>query len=134
MKAVRALLYVLKRLPAHGTREQEEASQVLTQVLRVVNANTVNAAGGGGDDEARRASFQGVLEVLATELFNPAAPQIVRRNVQTCLAFLGSRTAVEVTELLEKVHAPLLAPLLQKQLRTRHIELQVRPCISGNVL
>ncbi|KAJ6295721.1 hypothetical protein OIU78_023701 [Salix suchowensis] len=42
------------------------------------------------------------------ELFNPNASIIVRKNVQSCLALLASRTGSEVSELLEPLYRPLL--------------------------
>ncbi|KAG6555625.1 hypothetical protein Mapa_002860 [Marchantia paleacea] len=126
-KAVRALVYVLKRLPHHANKEQEETSQVLTQVLRVVN-NVADEA----NNEERRQSFQGVVEVLAAELFNPNATAIVRKNVQSCLALLASRTGSEVSELLEPLHPPLLQPLLIRPLRSKHAEQQVGTVLALN--
>jgi transformation/transcription domain-associated protein len=120
VRAVRALVYVLKRLPQHANKEQEETSQVLTQVLRV--ANNVEES----TNEPRRQSFQGVVDVLAAELFNPNATHIVRKNVQSCLALLASRTGMEVSELLEEpLHQSLLQPLITRPLRTKHPEQQV---------
>ncbi|KAL2624095.1 hypothetical protein R1flu_008340 [Riccia fluitans] len=126
-KAVRALIYVLKRLPQHANKEQEETSQVLTQVLRVVN-NVADEA----NNEERRQSFHGVVEVLAAELFNPNATVIVRKNVQSCLALLASRTGSEVSELLEVLHPPLLQPLLIRPLRSKHAEQQVGTVLALN--
>ncbi|KAJ6762414.1 PHOSPHOTRANSFERASES/INOSITOL OR PHOSPHATIDYLINOSITOL KINASE [Salix koriyanagi] len=83
-------------------KSREEASQVLTQVLRVVN--NVDEA----NSEPRRKSFQGVVDFFASELFNPNASIIVRKNVQSCLALLASRTGSEVSELLEPLYQPLL--------------------------
>lgn len=116
---MRALIYVLKRLPPHANAEQEEASQVLNQVLRVVNNVEEN------NSEPRRQSFLGVVEVLAGELFNSNASYIVRKNVQSCLALLASRTGSEVSELLEPHYQPLLTPLVYKPLRSKHAEQQV---------
>eukprot|EP00897_Mesotaenium_endlicherianum_P005503 jgi/Mesen1/4981/ME000248S04265 len=126
VKTVQALLSVLKRLPQHAFKQQEEASQVLTQVLRVVN--NVDES----NNEQRKQSFQGVVDVLASELFNPNAMAIVRKNVQSCLGLLASRTGQEVSELLERVHAPLLQPLLQRPLRLRHYEQQVGTMMALN--
>ncbi|KAG6647142.1 hypothetical protein I3843_07G057100 [Carya illinoinensis] len=119
VKIVRGLVYVLKRLPIYASKEQEETSQVLTQVLRVVN--NVDEA----NSEPRKQSFQGVVEFLAQELFNPNASVIVRKNVQSCLALLASRTGSEVSELLEPLYQPLLQPLIMRPLRTRTIDQQV---------
>ncbi|KAK4773935.1 hypothetical protein SAY87_028954 [Trapa incisa] len=119
VKTVRALVYVLKKLPIYATKEQEETSQVLTQVLRVVN--NVDEA----NSEPRRQSFQGVVEFLASELFNPNATLTVRKNVQSCLALLASRTGSEVSELLEPLYQPLLQPLIVRPLRSKTIEQQV---------
>lgn len=116
---VRGLVYVLKRLPLHANKEQEETSQVLTQVLRVVN--NVDEA----NNESRRRSFQGVVEFLARELFNPNASIIVRKNVQSCLGLLASRTGSEVSELLEPLYLPLLQPLIMRPLRSKNVEQQV---------
>ncbi|CAM6100600.1 unnamed protein product [Calypogeia fissa] len=126
VRAVRALVYVLKRLPQHASKEQEETSQVLTQVLRVVN--NVDET----NNEGRRQSFQGVVEVLATELFNPNATHIVRKNVQSCLALLASRTGSEVSELLEPHYPPLLNPLVARHLRSKHAEQQVGTVMALN--
>ncbi|KAF2312392.1 hypothetical protein GH714_034499 [Hevea brasiliensis] len=71
VRIVRGLVYVLKKLPLYATKEQEETSQVLTQVLRVVN--NVDEA----NSDSRRQSFQGVVDFLASELFNPNASIIV---------------------------------------------------------
>ncbi|OMO57052.1 hypothetical protein CCACVL1_26034 [Corchorus capsularis] len=119
VKIVRGLVYVLKRLPIYASKEQEETSQVLTQVLRVVN--NVDEA----NNEQRRQSFQGVVEFLASELFNPSASIIVRKNVQSCLALLASRTGSEVSELLEPLHQPLLQPLIIRPLRAKTVDQQV---------
>ena len=101
------------------TKEQEETSQVLTQVLWVVN----------NDDEAnnepRRKSFQGVVDFFSSELFNPNASVIVRKNVQSCLELLASRTGSEVSELLEPLHQPLLQPLIIRPLRAKTVDQQV---------
>lgn len=119
VKIVRGLVYVLKRLPAYATKEQEETSQVLTQVLRVVN--NVDEA----NSETRKQSFQGVVEFLASELFNSNASITVRKNVQTCLALLASRTGSEVSELLEPLYLPLLQPLILRPLRSKTVDQQV---------
>lgn len=116
---VRGLVYVLKRLPLHANKEQEETSQVLTQILRVVN--NVDEA----NNESRRKSFQGVVEFLARELFNPNASIVVRKNVQSCLGLLASRTGSEVSELLEPLYLPLLQPLIMRPLRPKNVEQQV---------
>ncbi|XVF59767.1 hypothetical protein PTKIN_Ptkin07bG0302500 [Pterospermum kingtungense] len=119
VRIVRGLVYVLKRLPMYASKEQEETSQVLTQVLRVVN--NVDEA----NNEPRRQSFQGVVDFLASELFNPNASVIVRKNVQSCLALLASRTGSEVSELLEPLHQPLLQPLIMRPLRAKTVDQQV---------
>ncbi|KAK1320678.1 hypothetical protein QJS10_CPA03g02198 [Acorus calamus] len=119
VRIVRSLVHVLKRLPMHANKEQEETSQVLTQVLRVVN--NVDEA----NSETRRQSFQGVVEYLASELFNPNASMVVRKNVQSCLALLASRTGSEVSELLEPLYQPLLNPLIMRPLRSKYVEQQV---------
>ncbi|KAK9039755.1 hypothetical protein V6N11_014947 [Hibiscus sabdariffa] len=119
VRIVRGLVYVLKRLPIYASKEQEETSQVLTQVLRVVN-NVDEAT-----NEPRRQSFQGVVEFFASELFNPNASIIVRKNVQSCLALLASRTGSEVSELLEPLHQPLLQPLIMRPLRAKTVDQQV---------
>ncbi|CAL2274022.1 unnamed protein product [Prunus armeniaca] len=119
VRIVRGLVYVLKRLPIYASKEQEETSQVLTQVLRVVN--NVDEA----NSEPRRQSFQGVVDFLATELFNPNASVIVRKNVQSCLALLASRTGSEVSELLEPLYQNLLQPLLVRSLRSKTVDQQV---------
>lgn len=119
VRIVRGLVYVLKRLPVYASKEQEETSQVLTQVLRVVN--NVDEA----NSEPRRQSFQGVVDFLASELFNPNASVIVRKNVQSCLALLASRTGSEVSELLEPLYQPLLQPLLVRPLRSKTVDQQV---------
>ncbi|XP_010436242.1 PREDICTED: probable transcription-associated protein 1, partial [Camelina sativa] len=119
VKIVRGLVYVQKRLPIYASKEQDETSQVLMQILRVVN----NVDGENSD--ARRQSFQGVVEYLATELFNPNASITVRKNVQNCLALLASRTGSEVSELLEPLYQPLLQPLIMRPLRSKTIDQQV---------
>ncbi|GLU19769.1 hypothetical protein SLE2022_359970 [Rubroshorea leprosula] len=119
VKIVRGLVYVLKRLPIYASKEQEETSQVLTQVLRVVN--NVDEA----NSEPRRQSFYGVVDYLASELFNSNASIIVRKNVQSCLALLASRTGSEVSELLEPLYQPLLQPLIVRPLRTKTVDQQI---------
>ncbi|GMH24561.1 hypothetical protein Nepgr_026404 [Nepenthes gracilis] len=126
VRVVRALIYVLKRLPIYANKEQEETSQVLTQVLRVVN--NVDEANG----ESRRQSFQGVVEYLASELFNANASMNVRKNVQSCLALLASRTGSEVSELLEPLYQPLLQPLIIRPLRVKTIDQQVGTATALN--
>lgn len=124
VRIVRGLVYVLKRLPVYASKEQEETGQVLTQVLRVVN--NVDEA----NSEPRRQSFQGVVEFLASELFNSNASIVVRKNVQSCLALLASRTGSEVSELLEPLYQPLLQPLLVRPLRLKTVDQQV--CLFAN--
>ncbi|KAJ9172678.1 hypothetical protein P3X46_015891 [Hevea brasiliensis] len=119
VRIVRGLVYVLKKLPLYATKEQEETSQVLTQVLRVVN--NVDEA----NSDSRRQSFQGVVDFLASELFNPNASIIVRKCVQSCLALLASRTGSEVSELLEPLYQPLLQPLIMRPLRSKTVDQQV---------
>ncbi|CAI0392859.1 unnamed protein product [Linum tenue] len=119
VRIVRGLVYVLKRLPLYASKEQEETGQVLTQVLRVVN--NVDEA----NSEPRRQSFQGVVDFLASELFNPNASIIVRRNVQSCLSLLASRTGSEVSELLEPLYQPMLQPLIMRPLRSKTVDQQI---------
>ncbi|XP_031107078.1 transformation/transcription domain-associated protein-like [Ipomoea triloba] len=119
VRIVRGLVYVLKRLPSHAAKEQEETSQVLTHVLRVVN--NVDEA----NNEARKQSFQGVVEYLASELFNPNVSINVRKIVQSSLGLLASRTGSEVSELLEPMYQPLLQPLIMRPLRSKTVEQQV---------
>ncbi|KAI9081282.1 hypothetical protein K1719_036782 [Acacia pycnantha] len=119
VRIVRGLIYVLKKLPIYASKEQDETSQVLTQVLRVVNnADEANS-------ESRRQSFQGVVEFLAQELFNQNASIIVRKNVQSCLQLLASRTGSEVSELLEPLYQPLLQPLILRPLKLKTVDQQV---------
>ncbi|KAI4327728.1 hypothetical protein L6164_020154 [Bauhinia variegata] len=126
VRIVRGLIYVLKKLPLYATKEQEETSQVLTQVLRVVNnADEANS-------EARKQSFQGVVDFLAQELFNQNASIIVRKNVQSCLALLASRTGSEVSELLEPLYQPLLQPLIMRPLRMKTVDQQVGTVMALN--
>ncbi|CAH9105798.1 unnamed protein product [Cuscuta europaea] len=119
VRIVRGLVYVLKRIPSHAAKEQEETSQVLTHVLRMVN--NVDEA----NNEARKQSFQGVVEYLASELFNPNVSINVRKIVQSCLGLLASRTGSEVSELLEPMYQPLLQPLIMRPLRSKTVEQQV---------
>ncbi|XP_010268349.1 PREDICTED: transformation/transcription domain-associated protein-like [Nelumbo nucifera] len=119
VRIARGLVYVLKRLPLHANKEQEETSQVLTQVLRVVN--NVDEA----NSEPHRQSFKGVVEYLASELFNPNASIIVRKNVQSCLDLLANRTGSEVSELLEPLHQPMIQPLFSRPLRSKNVDQQV---------
>ena len=82
------------------------------------------AVDASSSDAHDKQSFQGVVEVLAAELFNPAASQNVRKNVQTCLGFLAKRWGTEVSELLEPLHGPLLNMLVGRPLRAKHAEAQ----------
>lgn len=120
VRIVRGLVFVLKRLPTYATKEQEETSQVLTQILRAVN--NVDEA----NSEAHRQSFHGVVEYLASELFNANSSINVRKIVQSSLALLASRTGSEVSELLEPMHQPLLQPLIMRPLRSKTVEQQVK--------
>lgn len=128
VRIVRGLVYVLKRLPIYATKEQEETNQVLTQVLRVVN-NVDDA-----NSEARRQSFQGVVDFLASELFNANASINVRKIVQSCLALLASRTGSEVSELLEPLYQPLLQPLIMRPLRSKTVDQQVKVLLCMGVV
>ncbi|PON39191.1 Armadillo-type fold containing protein [Parasponia andersonii] len=126
VRITHGLVYVLKRLPVCARKEQEETGQVLKQVLCIVN--NVDEA----NSEPRRQSFQGVVEFLASELFNPNASIIVRKNVQSCLALLASRSASEVSELLELLYQPLLQHLLVRPLRSRTVDQQVGMLMALN--
>ncbi|CAN4078750.1 unnamed protein product [Withania somnifera] len=119
VRIVRGLVFVLKKLTVYATKEQEDTSQVLTQVLRVVN--NVDEA----NSEVRRQSFHGVVEYFASELFNPNVSINVRRIVQSCLALLASRTGSEVSELLEPLYQPLLQLLILRPLRSKTVDQQV---------
>ncbi|KAJ6398339.1 hypothetical protein OIU77_019191 [Salix suchowensis] len=71
VRIVRGLVYVLERLPPYASKEQEEASQVLTQVLRVVNnvdeANTLLASRTGSEvSELLEPLYQPLLQPLIT--------------------------------------------------------------------
>lgn len=121
VRIVRGLVYVMKRLPVYANKEQEETSQVLTQVLRVVNNNNADDT----NNDSRKQSFQGVVEFLASELFNANSSFNVRKNVQSCLTLLASRTASEVSELLEPLYQPLLQPLIMRPLRSKTVDQQV---------
>lgn len=125
VRIVRGLIYVLKKLPIYASKEQDETSQVLTQVLRVVNnADEANS-------ESRRQSFKGVVEFLAQELFNQNASIIVRKNVQQCLALLASRTGSEVSELLEPLYQPLLQLVIMRPLKLKTVDQQVYVFADG---
>ncbi|KAH9312038.1 hypothetical protein KI387_027073, partial [Taxus chinensis] len=126
VRAVRGLVCVLKHLPEHARKEQEETARVLTQILRVVN--NVD----GTNNESHMQSFRGVVDFLAAEIFNPNVTLNVRKNVQSCVALLASRTGSEVSELLEHVHKPLLQPLIRDPLRSKHIEKQVGTVMALN--
>lgn len=119
LRIVRVLVYVLKRLPVFATKEQEETSQVLMKTLSMLNIVDK------GISEAFRKSFQGVVEYLASELFNANASFNVRKIVLSCLAFLASRTGSEVSVLLEPLYQPLLQPLLMRPLRSKTVDQQV---------
>jgi transformation/transcription domain-associated protein len=84
------------------------------------------------NSEPRKQSFQGVVEFLASELFNPNASVIVRKNVQSCLSLLANRTGSEVSELLEPLYQPLLQPLIIRPLRSRTVEQQVNFVSNGH--
>ncbi|CAM8985650.1 unnamed protein product [Rhodiola kirilowii] len=126
VRIVRGLIYALKRLPIYANKEQEETSQVLMQVLRVVN-NVDDAT-----NESRRQSFQGVVDFLASELFNANVSINVRKIVQSCLALLASRTGSEISELLEPLYQPLLQPLFIRSLRGRTVDQQVGAVTAVN--
>ena len=66
-------------------------------------------------------SFRGVVEFLATEMFNPNSSINVRKIVQSCMALLASRTGSEASELLEPLYEPLLQPLIVWPLRAKTI-------------
>lgn len=128
VRIVRGLVYVMKRLPVYANKEQEETSQVLTQVLRVVNNNNADDT----NNDSRKQSFQGVVEFLASELFNANSSFNVRKNVQSCLTLLASRTASEVSELLEPLYQPLLQPLIMRPLRSKTVDQQVGTVTAMN--
>ncbi|KAL9690280.1 hypothetical protein QQ045_010677 [Rhodiola kirilowii] len=119
VRIVRGLIYALKRHPIYANKEQEETNQVLMQVLRVVN-NVDDTS-----SESHRQSFQGVVDFLASELFNPNVSVNVRKTLQSCLALLASRTGNEISEMLEPLYQSLLQPLIVRTLRSRTVDQQV---------
>ena len=78
-------------------------------------------------------SFRGVVEFLATEMFNPNSSINVRKIVQSCLALLASRTGSEVSELLEPLYQPLLQPLIVRPLRAKTVDQQASYVACGCV-
>ena len=58
----------------------------------------------------------------------------MRKNVQSCLQLLASRTGSEVSELLEHLYQPLLQPLIMRPLRSRTVDQQVKFVSTGNFL
>nr|GEU95722.1 hypothetical protein [Tanacetum cinerariifolium] len=73
-----------------------------------------------------RKSFQGVVEFLASELLNTNATVKVSKIVQSCLALLASITGSEVSDLLEPLYQHLLSSLLNRPLRSKYVDQQVR--------
>ena len=71
-----------------------------------------------------------MVDFLAQELFNQNASIIVRKNVQSCLALLASRTGSEVSELLEPLYQPFLQPLIVRSLKLKTVDQQVHFLIS----
>eukprot|EP00253_Pinus_taeda_P034578 PITA_34578 len=126
VQAVRSLVYVLQRLPQHAYKEQAETSHVLTHLLGDVNYAAEK------NSEHHRQGFQGVVDFLAAELFNPNATLTVRKTVESCLAFLASRKSIEVSELLEPVYQPLLQQLIMHPIHSKGIEQQVGTVMAIN--
>ncbi|KAK1363493.1 Histone acetyltransferase SAGA, TRRAP/TRA1 component, PI-3 kinase superfamily [Heracleum sosnowskyi] len=120
VKIVRGLVYVVRRLPLSARKEKEETVRVLMQVLRLLC--TVEEA----KREACRQSLQGVIEYLASELFNTNASTNVIDIVQSCMELLASRTGSKVSELLIPFYQPLLQPLITRKLHSRPVNQQVR--------
>ncbi|XP_020879904.1 uncharacterized protein LOC110228095 [Arabidopsis lyrata subsp. lyrata] len=110
VKIMRGLVEVLA--PVYASKELKERSQVLMQILASHVVNNVDEA----NSEARRKSFQDVIEYLATWLLN--------RNAYIA-AVLASQTGSEVTELLEPSYQLLLQPLILCPLRCTTVEQQV---------
>lgn len=119
VKIVHGLVYVVKRLPLSATKEKEETVRVLVQVLHILS--TVDEV----NRKARRQSLQGVIEYLASELFNTNASTNVINIVQSCMELLASRTGSKVSELLIPFYRPLLQPLITRKLRSRPLNQQV---------
>lgn len=122
VKIMRALVYVLKRLPNYANKEQKETAQVLTDILHAVS-NSENP-----NFEPLRESFHGAVDYLASELFNPNLPVRVRKTLETSLSNLATRTGSEISGLLEPLYQPLLQPLLMRPLRSRPVDQQVKLC------
>ncbi|XP_019100064.1 PREDICTED: uncharacterized protein LOC104779791 [Camelina sativa] len=100
VKIKRGLVEVL--VPVYASKEPKETSQVLMQILGVVD--NVDAS----NSEARRNSFQDVIGYLVSGLLNPKA---------SIPAVLAGRTVSEVTELLEPSY-PLQCKTVEQQVGT----------------
>lgn len=119
VRIVRGLVYVIRRLPIFARKEKEETVRVLMQVLKTLS--TVDEA----DREACLQSLQGVIEYLASELFNINASTNVINILQSCMELLASRIGSNVSELLKPLHQPFLQPLITRKLRSRPVYQQV---------
>lgn len=119
VRIVRGLVYVSKRLPLFARKEKEETVRVLMQVLHTLS--TVDEA----DREACLQNLKGIIEYLASELFNMNASTDVLNIVQSCMELLASRTGSKVSDLLKPLYQPLLQPLIMRKLRSRPVNQQV---------
>eukprot|EP00899_Mesostigma_viride_P026573 jgi/Mesvir1/70/Mv13673-RA.2 len=117
-RLLQGLLFVLNHLSPYAASEAEEVSSTLLALIKLCDVEAI-------EGDVRPQTFKDAVEVLGAELFSPLASPVVHKTVQDCLALLGGRVGMEVSEILEPYHAPLLAPLLTRALRTKQVDAQV---------
>lgn len=119
LEFVRALLYVLKDIPADTVvGNTEDATHTLSHVLKVCNRPEDN-----DDSQERSTKFNNLIGLLISELSN--SNSAVRETIQSSFQLLADLTGSEVTELLSPVRDRLLTPIFTKPLRALPFAMQI---------
>ncbi|KAG7449166.1 uncharacterized protein BT62DRAFT_1073682 [Guyanagaster necrorhizus] len=131
LEIMRALLHVLKDLPADLPRDTEEIVDVLTTVLRIGNANLDYSAESGHQNCLKLINLVGQI---FPELQSSNA--VVRQAAQTSIALLVEFSGSAATQLLMPHRDRMLGGIYNKPLRALPFSIQigmieaVRYCVS----
>ncbi len=131
LEIMRALLHVLKDLPADLPRDTEEIVDVLTTVLRIGNANLDYSTENGHQNRLKLINLVGQI---FPELQSSNA--VVRQAAQTSIGLLVEFSGSAATQLLMPHRDRMLGGIYTKPLRALPFSIQigmieaVRYCVS----
>lgn len=120
---IRALLSVLKEMPADPPREVEFIKEAIIKILRLCRQAPFLPPNQPGIDPATLPKLPHLIPTLTTELSSPTA--LVREMSQKSIELLAELVDSTPSELLMKCKERLLTPIFAKPLRALPISLQI---------